>query len=512
MRSNKISFINKNNNNNNKLLWTKLIKLGISEQLLEILQSMYSTATSSVKLSTYEVTHQFPCKKGVRQGCNLSPLLFSLFISDLEKELIRNAAGSRLGSTIVNLLMYADDLVLVSSSSSGLRKHLEVLQLFCEKSKLDINTDKTKICIFGRGADWHPFPWNHSILERVQTYKYLGVWLSSNGSFNVTRTCVANQAKKVSCGLLAILSQLNNPPIQIILHLYEVMLVPILCYGCEVWGFEEDKEIEKVQMKFLKRILHLPNSCPNVAVRGELGQLPIHLWWKESILKYWNRLCSPDIPILLKEAAHTAIVNAAPGRHNWVSRVMNIFNHAGLSSYFSEIYGCCRNVTNQIMNKYRDQYIQVWLSSLSTNNSRTGEGGNKLRTYRLFKSNFELEAYLCNIQNTAHRTALTRLRVGSHRLAIELGRYHKPKPLPIKERLCDLCNVVEDEYHFLCICPKYIAQRQEMEKKLVAIYPEYSQMNCEQKFVFLLQSNNIYINKLVAVFVYYSFQMLFHCL
>ena len=47
-----------------------------------------------------------------------------------------------------------------------------------------------------------------------------------------------------------------------------------------------------------------------------------------------------------------------------------------------------------------------------------------------------------------------------------------------------------------------------MEKKVVAIYPEYSQMNCEQKFEFLLQSNNIYINKLVAVFVYYSFQML----
>ena len=58
--------------------------------------------------------------------------------------------------------------------------------------------------------------------------------------------------------------------------------------------------------------------------------------------------------------------------------------------------------------------------------------------------------------------------------------------------------IVEDEYHFLCICPKYIAQKQEMEKKVVAIYPEYnySQMNCEQKFVFLLQSNNIiiYIN------------------
>ena len=58
---------------------------------------------------------------------------------------------------------------------------------------------------------------------------------------------------------------------------------------------------------------------------------------------------------------------------------------------------------------------------------------------------------MCKIQNTAYHAMLTRLHVGSHRLAIELGRYHKPKPLPVKERLCDLCNVVEDEYHILCI-------------------------------------------------------------
>ena len=94
------------------MLWTKLIKLGISEQLLEMLQSIYSTATSSVKLSKYEVTHQFPCKKGIQKGC--------LYISDLEKELTRNAAGSRLSSTIVNLLMYKNNLVLVSSNFSNI--------------------------------------------------------------------------------------------------------------------------------------------------------------------------------------------------------------------------------------------------------------------------------------------------------------------------------------------------------------------------------------------------------
>ena len=53
-----------------------------------------------------------------------------------------------------------------------------------------------------------------------------------------------------------------------------------------------------------------------------------------------------------------------------------------------------------------------------------GPGGNKLRTYRSFKHVFELEPYLSNVQTTALRVALTRQRVGSHSLAIEVGRYH----------------------------------------------------------------------------------------
>ena len=72
-----------------------------------------------------------------------------------------------------------------------------------------------------------------------------------------------------------------------------------MSYGCEIWGFKEDRYLEKVEIKFLKSILHLPDSTPTMAVRGELGQLPIFLLWKERILKYWNRLCSENIPIFL---------------------------------------------------------------------------------------------------------------------------------------------------------------------------------------------------------------------
>ena len=107
-------------------LWKKLVQLGISQQTLTILQSMYSKAMSSLKLSNHEVTDQFRSEVGVRQGCNLSPLLFSLFISRLEAELAKNKMGTRLWNRPIDLLMYADDIVLMSSSEDGVEKTSQI--------------------------------------------------------------------------------------------------------------------------------------------------------------------------------------------------------------------------------------------------------------------------------------------------------------------------------------------------------------------------------------------------
>ena len=64
---------------------------------------------------------------------------------------------------------------------------------------------------------------------------------------------------------------------------------------------------------------------------------------------------------------------------------------------------------------------------------------NKLRTYKLFKENFQLEYYLTAVATVRYRIALTRIRVSYYRLAIETGRYQKPTSLPINQRLCTLC-------------------------------------------------------------------------
>ena len=105
---------------------------------------MYANAKSCVKISRGKTTAGFPC---VRQSCNLSPLLFNLFTSDLERELGINNAGVEMFNTRLDLLMYADDIILLSQSAAGVQKHLKTLQPFCRKWKLEVNTDITKIII-----------------------------------------------------------------------------------------------------------------------------------------------------------------------------------------------------------------------------------------------------------------------------------------------------------------------------------------------------------------------------
>ena len=71
----------------------------------------------------------------------------------------------------------------------------------------------------------------------------------------------------------------------------------------------------------------------------------------------------------------------------------------------------------------RDQFFQKWHENLQRD-----QGGKNLRSFRKFKSTFELEFYLDNIFVPKYRAAMARLRTSGHELAIETGRYHKPKP------------------------------------------------------------------------------------
>ena len=90
-----------------------------------------------------------------------------------------------------------------------------------------------------------------------------------------------------------------------------------------------------------------------------------------------------------------------------------------------------------------------------------------LRTYTMFKTEFGSEKYTEAISDCRYRIAMTKLRSSSHTLEVERGRYTNPKT-NICERLCPVCNVIEDEIHFLANCKLYDAERTHFFGKVTA--------------------------------------------
>ena len=132
------------------LLWQKLSDSAISNKLLHLLQSMYGNASSALLLNGH-ISPVFPCKRRVRQGCNLNPLLFCLYVADLEQTLKNEQSGAvTLVHTRLPLLIFADDLVLLADNHIGLLRSLEILVKYCHKWHIHVNLVKTKVVMFSR--------------------------------------------------------------------------------------------------------------------------------------------------------------------------------------------------------------------------------------------------------------------------------------------------------------------------------------------------------------------------
>ena len=92
----------------------------------------------------------------------------------------------------------------------------------------------------------------------------------------------------------------------------------------------------------------------------------------------------------------------------------------------------------------------------------------KLRTYVTFKSELHVEDYLYYVTNRRSRSLLGQFRMGILPLYVETGRFNNT---PLERRLCTCCslNEIEDEYHFLMICPKYDNLRHNLFSKITDI-------------------------------------------
>ena len=282
---------------------------------------------------------------GVQQGENLSPVLFSLFINDLEKYLEENNNSflDFSNETCNNLLklmvlMYADDTIIMSNSAEGLQKALDSLHTYCQQWGLQVNSTKTKITIFGdrkKTTTAARFTFNGGELEIVDSFKYLGILFNYNGKFALCKNALREQATKAMFALLNKCRKFNLP-IDIQIELFDHTVLPVLTYGSEVWGPGCNKILEGVHLRFLKYILGVKNSTSSCMVYGETGRYPIDIHIKTQVLSYWLSIIQGKTGKLcykMYSALYTLHMN---NRYTspWIMYVKNSLEETGINDIF----------------------------------------------------------------------------------------------------------------------------------------------------------------------------------
>jgi hypothetical protein len=496
----------------------KLLSLGIGGNFYRTIQSMYSQAMSCVKIGDMH-TDMFPARIGVRQGDIMSPNLFKIFINDLPDQFDVVCDPVTIFNKNISCLLYADDVVLLSTSKNGLQTCLDQLHKYCNIWGLTINQKKTKIIIFNKAGRLLnlSFQLGNETLENVRSYKYLGILFSSSGTFSYAKSELYNKGLKAYFKLLKSFGDLA-PGISTSLHLFNHTIKPILLYGCEIWGqFSTSHKIlsnnsayilhklyskqksDVLQLKFLKYILGVGKHCADTAVYGELGEVPLYVDIVVHMAKYWHRLHSIDSNSLLYDAY---LCDAEMGKD--MAQSLDLVMKITLEqTQLLALFQCSLNTKTDhfgktIKKKLLEFQKIVWRNNLFDDNRCPGKGGNKLRTYRKFKQNHVLESYLHQITNRKERRVLCQLRTSSHKLCIETGRHLR---IPECNRTCPMCNHmhIEDELHFTLQCPAYNHLR---DVFLINIFNQnLSRCTDEQKFIWLMSCENADVNKQVAKFI-----------
>ena len=182
---------------NHSILFEKLSKRGIPNYILRILEYWYLNQNMFVKWGETS-SDLFHVTNGVRQGSILSPHLFNLYIDDLSEILNKLHIGCCIGTVIINHLIYADDLVLISPSSRGLHRLLEECEKYGLEHDILFNAKKSAVICFKSNSTCKflipNFKLNNNFIPIVNSIKYLGHFLSDNKSDGLD---IERQRKKI---------------------------------------------------------------------------------------------------------------------------------------------------------------------------------------------------------------------------------------------------------------------------------------------------------------------------
>lgn len=423
---------------NRQALFFKLSKLKMSTKMLDIIRKLYEN-TSSVVWNGQTISEYFETGNGLKQGCLLSPMLFSLFINDLYEEL---PVGLTIDDMQLKLLMYADDLVLLAEDPFTLQKMIDNLCIYCKKWNLVVNLQKSKILIFrngGRKAASETWKYDDKDIEIVNQYKYLGILFTHNLNFN------KHLKEKLSVSKFAINQTWNkimrNKTIQNSskIKIFESCIKTILCYGSQVWGINEYDEVEKLQRFFFKKMYYLPNNTPNYMLYLETDKNKIYIHTLKTHFDYIRKVINMPNSRLTKIIAKKILEMQI----YWVKEWKDLYDQVGLIFTYNPQNWNVEH--NSILNKL--SYIQ---KCENMEHARLSIYHNDYSTLQYI----DVPNYFCDKNSVEMISLILKARGGM--LDINARAFKQNT-----DGICNICNLDESEntYHFIARCPIFKNER-----------------------------------------------------
>ena len=451
----------------------KMIKNKLSFNFISVIKSMYDDLNLSVKL-TEGTTPLFKSEVGVRQGCNLSPMLFNMFINDLIDDLQGEVTEPiNLNGYSCSCLLYADDLLLMSESWEGLCQSMNKLGEYSAKWKLNISSKKTKIMVFSKLNKQSEY--SHNIgkitVKCCQDYPYLGSIMTPTNSFIKCRSHLFKQANKAMWGILKEINTHNGGKANTIIKLFNSLVVPVLLYNSEVWGsflkvkslhsltkfkdnlFDESYKHEQLLNRICKYALGIPKKSSNIAAKGELGVYHLNIEIYIRMIKFFFHLGKliKDGNGLIDSAVKECYTVWKRGDNyskqlSWLTAVFYLFEMAGhryysISNYFELDQ---ERVIKTLKSELQRLFHQHFFKTISLSK--------KLEPiYSKVKKEFKEESYLSDVDYHKYRSAITKFRISAHNLPIEKGRWNGCDKA---DRKCTRCinHELGDEKHYLFFC------------------------------------------------------------
>ena len=283
------------------------------------------------------------------------------------------------------------------------------------------------------------------VLKLLKPYKYLGLEFSSTGSFKNTIESLKIQASRAMFSLIS-KARRNSLPIDIQLQLFDSLVLPIMLYGCEIWGNANIDALDKLHLKFLKMVLGVQGKTCNNIVYGELGRYPLEVYIRKRAIGFWARMLT-NKESKISRVFYDHLRALSLNNHykcKWIDFIKTILQDCDLHNIWqSHQFQSVDSIKSAVGKKLRDKFVTKWRNELNAMTS--------CDVYVNFKKNFKLEDYLTYL-NPVLRRPVCALRTNNTRLPKVLGRF---TGIPRASRHCTLCpdeNLIGDEYHLLLEC------------------------------------------------------------